>query len=217
MKIGFPVIVRESQEIVVVWLSATPSIDPGVTIRNTHQGDSISIAVSAFPAIYKDRVLDLLRSGLRVTLQLDGPVDARSVLFRNDQLHFGGDSGTLAFFVLNQLYSSLGADETTKALLSGRACLEDVRAPRVYPLGSASRDDTQKKAEFAASRGIPLWLHKDDIDIVEGSQMLIPFDAHKGSPTWLLGDFRAKYGLDNTIAAPRVKTPQKLTERNLFC
>lgn len=217
MKIGFPVIVRESQEIVVVWLSATPSIDPGVTIRNTHQGDSISITVSAFPPIYKDRVLDLLRSGLRVTLQLDGPVDARSVLFRNDQLHFGGDSGTLAFFVLNQLYSSLGADETTEALLSGRACLEDVRAARVCPLGSASRDDTQKKAEFAASRGIPLWLHKDDIDIVEGSQMLIPFDAHKGSPTWLLRDFRAKYGLDNTIAAPRVKTPQKLTERNLFC
>jgi replicative superfamily II helicase len=224
MKIGFPVIVGESQEIVVFWLSANPLNNPGITIKNPHQGDSISITVSSFPSIYQRLVSDLVQSGLQVTLELDGSIGARSALFQNGQLHFSGDSGTLAFFVLNQLHSVLAnTDDEARALISGRLCLKNGGQPQVFPLGPGFRNHTQKKAKYADSRGIHLWLHTADItaDITDENRMLIRFDVYNDSPAWFLNSFRKKYGLDinindNTIADAEPNTPQKFTERDLF-
>ena len=217
MKIGFPVIVAESHAIVVVWLSATPSADPGFTLENTHKGSRVSIEESAFPSIYRDLMSDLIRSELRVTLRLDGTIDDRTVLFDGDQLHFSGDSGTLAFYVLNQLHRSLAsADETPKVLISGRLSLGPGKQPKVQPLGPESGADTRKKAEFAVSADIPLWLHKDDI--TDPATALIAFDAHNGSPDWFLNDFIEKYGLsiNDTGTSAVTDASHQPTERDLF-
>ncbi|MBK1650333.1 DEAD/DEAH box helicase [Rhabdochromatium marinum] len=218
MKLGFPVIIGDTNDVVIVWLSATPSHVPGLIISNTHQGDQIPIKVSAFPAMYKDLVSDLLQSGLQVTLHLEGTVDARSILFRNEQLNFDGDSGTLALFVLNQLHGLLaGVDEKEQALISGRLRFAEGRQPKILPLGPNCRGHTLKKAEFAASQGIKLWLHKDDV--TDTLKTPLHFDAHNSSPDWFLAEFKKRHGLDvdeNTIIAAQAITTDASTERDLF-
>lgn len=227
LTVGFPVVFAGSDEhnearVVHAWIEVKEGRSEAVgMVKVLVNGELLpEIPVERVPS--SDPFLNRLVGRRQVTLSFLGKVDA-SELFRFSStgipvLAIDGPSSGLAYFLANEL--AVRFDEgilqrpttETRLLVSGK-CVEVNGKPEIKPLGSPG--DLNLKA--AEARGIPLWLHRLDYDLVpqELRATVKPFLAPLRSPEWLVQEVADGY-CPRLTTAKRPEPTAGATERGLF-
>ncbi len=221
MKIGFPVIDKNKFCSFVI-CEISRSDNPVILAKEDDRNETLTC--QAFLGNYQGAPNQLVGHGFTLAIEIKhSSLEATRLLSAKKPnslivLNIAGNSGTLAFFVLQELREQIADSTLNETVLFSGVLLKHLQQISLTGLDVGVSDDLIHKA--TGCRGTNLWLLKSDFDSLTETirSGIVPFLAPHKSPEWLIHEVCEKYDLAipmSYLPLKKLLTAGALTEKDL--